>query len=51
VRLRDALVATQRGEMPVLDAIGGYEAGICDYGFKAVSNSLQAMQQMTARAR
>jgi hypothetical protein len=49
VRLRDALVATQRGEMPVLDAIGGYEAGICDYGFKAVSNSLQAMQQMTAQ--
>jgi salicylate hydroxylase len=49
VRLRDALVAAQRGEMPVLDAIGSYEAGMRDYGFKAVSNSLQAMQQMTGQ--
>ncbi len=49
VRLRDALVAAQRCEMPVRDAIGSYEAGMRDYGFKAVSNSLQAMQQMTGQ--
>src|SRR5262245_39644013 len=47
--LRDALVAAQRNEMPLLDAIAGYEAAMRDYGFKAVRNSLQAMQQTTAQ--
>jgi 2-polyprenyl-6-methoxyphenol hydroxylase-like FAD-dependent oxidoreductase len=49
VRLRDALVAGQRGEAPLLDAIGGYEAQMRDYGFNAVRNSLKAMQQMTGQ--
>jgi 2-polyprenyl-6-methoxyphenol hydroxylase-like FAD-dependent oxidoreductase len=49
VRLRDALVAAQHGETPLLDAISGYETGMRDYGFKAVGNSLQAMQQITGQ--
>jgi salicylate hydroxylase len=49
VRLRDALVAAQRGETPVLAAIGSYEAGMRDYGFKAVRNSLAAMRQTTGQ--
>ncbi len=49
VRLRDALVAAQRGERPLLDAIGGYEAAMRDYGFKAVGNSLKAMEQTTGQ--
>jgi salicylate hydroxylase len=49
VHLRDALVAAQRGETPVLAAIGGYEAGMRDYGFKAVRNSLAAMRQTTGQ--
>jgi 2-polyprenyl-6-methoxyphenol hydroxylase-like FAD-dependent oxidoreductase len=49
VRLRDALVAAQRGEAPLLDAIGGYEAQMRDYGFNAVRNSLKAMQQVTGQ--
>ena len=49
VRLRDALVAAQRGDAPLLDAIGGYEAQMRDYGFKAVRNSLRAMQQTTGQ--
>jgi 2-polyprenyl-6-methoxyphenol hydroxylase-like FAD-dependent oxidoreductase len=49
VRLRDALVATARGEMPLLDAVGGYEGEMREYGFKAVRNSLQAMRQTTAQ--
>jgi salicylate hydroxylase len=48
VRLRDALVAADRGERPLLDAIRDYEAGMIDYGFKAVRNSLRAMEQTTA---
>jgi 2-polyprenyl-6-methoxyphenol hydroxylase-like FAD-dependent oxidoreductase len=51
VRLRDALVAAQRGETPVLAAIGSYEAGMRDYGFKAVRNSLAAMRQTTGQGR
>jgi 2-polyprenyl-6-methoxyphenol hydroxylase-like FAD-dependent oxidoreductase len=47
VRLRDALVAADRGERPLLDAIHDYEAGMIDYGFKAVRNSLRAMEQTT----
>jgi 2-polyprenyl-6-methoxyphenol hydroxylase-like FAD-dependent oxidoreductase len=49
VGLRDALVAAQRGDAPLLDAIAGYEAQMRDYGFKAVRNSLQAMQQTTGQ--
>jgi 2-polyprenyl-6-methoxyphenol hydroxylase-like FAD-dependent oxidoreductase len=46
VRLRDALVAAQRGERPLLDAIHDYETEMRRYGFAAVHNSLAAMQQM-----
>jgi 2-polyprenyl-6-methoxyphenol hydroxylase-like FAD-dependent oxidoreductase len=49
VRLRDALVAVQRNETPLIEAIGGYEPGMRDYGFKAVRNSLHAMQQTTGQ--
>jgi 2-polyprenyl-6-methoxyphenol hydroxylase-like FAD-dependent oxidoreductase len=49
VRLRDALVAVQRNETPLIEAIGGYESGMREYGFKAVRNSLQAMQQTTGQ--
>ncbi len=48
VRLRDALVAAERGERPLLDAIHDYEAGMIDYGFEAVRNSLRAMEQTTS---
>jgi 2-polyprenyl-6-methoxyphenol hydroxylase-like FAD-dependent oxidoreductase len=51
VGLRDALVAAQRGEKPLLDAINGYETAMRDYGFKAVRNSLKAMQEVTRRGR
>ena len=37
-----------RGERPLIEAIGAYEAGMRDYGFKAVRNSLRAMEQMTS---
>jgi salicylate hydroxylase len=49
VRLRDALVAAQHGEQPLIAAIHGYEAAMLDYGFKAVRNSLKAMQQTTGQ--
>jgi len=42
-------LAAQRGDAPLLDAIGGYEAQMRDYGFNAVRNSLKAMQQMTGQ--
>jgi len=45
VRLKRALVAGARGERDVLEAIGGYETAMRDYGFRAVRNSLRAMQQ------
>ena len=51
VALRDAgllcrqLVAAQRGELPLLQAIGAYEAAMRDYGFAAVRDSLHAMEQ------
>jgi salicylate hydroxylase len=47
VRLRDALVAAARGERPLIDAIRAYETGMIDYGFKAVRQSLRAMEQAT----
>lgn len=34
--LRDALVEADRGERPLIDAVHAYEAGMIDYGFKAV---------------
>jgi len=40
-----ALIAADRGERPLFDAIQGYEAGMRDYGFLAVRASLKAMQQ------
>src|SRR5262249_6472740 len=49
VGLRDALVAAQRGEKPLLDAINGYENAMRDYGFQAVHNSFKAMQDGTGR--
>ena len=49
VRLRDALVAAQHGKQPLIAAIHDYEAAMLDYGFKAVRNSLKAMQQTTGQ--
>jgi 2-polyprenyl-6-methoxyphenol hydroxylase-like FAD-dependent oxidoreductase len=48
LRLRDALVAADRGERDLIDALHAYEAGMIGYGFKAVRNSLRAMQQTTS---
>jgi salicylate hydroxylase len=54
VALRDAanlvgaLAAADRGERPLLDAIGGYEAQMVDYGFRAVQRSLDAMHRSIA---
>jgi 2-polyprenyl-6-methoxyphenol hydroxylase-like FAD-dependent oxidoreductase len=45
VSLRDALVAVDCGERPLIEAIQAYESRMIDYGFKAVRDSLQAMQQ------
>jgi 2-polyprenyl-6-methoxyphenol hydroxylase-like FAD-dependent oxidoreductase len=47
VRLRDALVAADRGERALIDAIRDYETGMIAYGFKAVRDSLRAMEQAT----
>ena len=47
VRLRDALVAAHRGERDLIEAVHDYEASMLDYGFKAVRNSLRAMEQTT----
>jgi 2-polyprenyl-6-methoxyphenol hydroxylase-like FAD-dependent oxidoreductase len=44
-RLRDALCSVDRGAAPLIDALGGYETGMIDYGFKAVHESLRAMEQ------
>jgi 2-polyprenyl-6-methoxyphenol hydroxylase-like FAD-dependent oxidoreductase len=51
VALRDAgllcrnLVAANRGELPLLQAIGAYETAMRDYGFAAVRDSLRTMEQ------
>jgi 2-polyprenyl-6-methoxyphenol hydroxylase-like FAD-dependent oxidoreductase len=45
LRLCDALAAADRGEQTLIEAIHDYEAGMIDYGFKAVSDSLRAMEQ------
>ena len=44
-RLKRALVVAYRGERDLVEAIGDYEAGMRDYGFRAVRNSLKAMHQ------
>jgi 2-polyprenyl-6-methoxyphenol hydroxylase-like FAD-dependent oxidoreductase len=44
-RLKRALLAAHRGERHLLEAIHDYEAGMRDYGFRAVRNSLKAMHQ------
>jgi salicylate hydroxylase len=44
-RLRDAIVAGESGERPLIDAIQGYETEMLRYGFAAVKNSLRAMEQ------
>ena len=44
-RLKCALVAAHSGERDLVDAIHDYEAGMLDYGFRAVRNSLKAMHQ------
>jgi 2-polyprenyl-6-methoxyphenol hydroxylase-like FAD-dependent oxidoreductase len=50
-RLNRALVAAYRGECDLLEAIHGYEAGMRDYGFRAVRNSLKAMHQTVTDSR
>ncbi|WP_327118035.1 FAD-dependent monooxygenase [Nocardia sp. NBC_01730] len=57
VALRDArllcanLVAADRGELPVLQAIHGYEAQMIDYGFAAVRASLTTANQTVSDSR
>jgi salicylate hydroxylase len=43
--LARALVAAERGERPLIDAIRGYEAEMVGYGFRAVQRSLDAMHR------
>lgn len=45
--LCDALTRAARGEQPLLEAIGEYEAEMRRYGFAAVGDSLRAMEQFT----
>jgi 2-polyprenyl-6-methoxyphenol hydroxylase-like FAD-dependent oxidoreductase len=45
MHLRRALVAAADGGRPLLDALHDYEKGMMAYGFRAVRNSLQAMNQ------
>lgn len=55
--LRDArllcrnLIQAAEGTRPVLDAIGGYEQRMIDYGFKAVRSSLRNAHQTVSEAR
>ncbi|MGO4613880.1 FAD-dependent oxidoreductase [Nocardia sp. 2YAB30] len=57
IALRDAqllcanLVAADRGELPVLRAIHGYEAQMIDYGFAAVRASLTTANQTVSDSR
>jgi 2-polyprenyl-6-methoxyphenol hydroxylase-like FAD-dependent oxidoreductase len=50
-RLNRALVAAHRGQRDLLEAIHDYEAGMRDYGFRAVRNSLKAMHQTVSDSR
>jgi salicylate hydroxylase len=43
--LKRALVSAHCGERDLVEAIRDYEAGMLDYGFRAVRNSLKAMHQ------
>jgi 2-polyprenyl-6-methoxyphenol hydroxylase-like FAD-dependent oxidoreductase len=49
--LRDAALLTRRlsraarGELPLLDAIGGYEAEMREYGFQAVDLAMKTLRQ------
>jgi 2-polyprenyl-6-methoxyphenol hydroxylase-like FAD-dependent oxidoreductase len=43
--LKRALVSAHCGERDLVEAIRDYEAGMLDYGFRAVHNSLKAMHQ------
>jgi 2-polyprenyl-6-methoxyphenol hydroxylase-like FAD-dependent oxidoreductase len=55
--LRDAqllsrqLIAADRGELSLLDAISGYETQMLDYGFAAVRTSLRAAEQFVSSGR
>jgi salicylate hydroxylase len=51
VRLCGALVAADRGERALIEAIHGYETGMLDYGFRAVRTSLDAMERAIPRNR
>jgi 2-polyprenyl-6-methoxyphenol hydroxylase-like FAD-dependent oxidoreductase len=44
-RLGRALVAAARGECNLADTLNSYEAGMRNYGFRAVPNSLKAIRQ------
>ena len=46
-----ALTAASRGRRPVLEAIHDYEAGMINYGFRAVRTSLHAMNQAIVESR
>ena len=50
-RLTRAAAAAHRGERDLLEAILDYEAGMRDYGFRAVRNSLKAMHQTVNESR
>ena len=50
-RLKRALVAAHNGERDIVEAIRDYEAGMLDYGFRAVRNSLKAMHQTVTDSR
>jgi 2-polyprenyl-6-methoxyphenol hydroxylase-like FAD-dependent oxidoreductase len=57
IALKDAallckkLIEANRGEKPVLAAIGEYESAMREYGFAAVASSLRAMEQSTGEKR
>jgi salicylate hydroxylase len=50
-RLNRALASAHRGECHLLEAIHDYEAGMREYGFRAVRNSLKAMHQTVTDSR
>lgn len=50
-RLKRALLAAHHCERDLLEAIHDYEAGMREYGFRAVRNSLKAMHQTVSDSR
>jgi hypothetical protein len=50
-RASSALVAAHRGERDLIEPTHDYETGMCDYGFRAVRNSLKAMHQTVTDSR